>query len=60
MSRSYLAGGGIPNQRRKALEEAAEAHGRKSLITQPDAESLNGVGDYARVKGPELVDLVER
>jgi hypothetical protein len=58
MSRSYLASGRIPDQRRKILEEAAEAHRGKALVSQPDTESLNGIGYDACVIGAKLIDLL--
>jgi hypothetical protein len=60
MSRSNFASGRIPDQGRKILEETSEARSSKPFISQPDTESLNGVGNYAGAEGPELVDLVGR
>jgi hypothetical protein len=60
MRRSYLAGGRITDQRRKALEQAAEARRGKPLVAQPDAEGLYGVGYDTRVESSKLVDLVGR
>jgi hypothetical protein len=60
MSRSNFASCRIPDQGRKTLEEAAEAGSGKTFVSQPDTKGLNGVGDYACIKGAELVDLVGR
>lgn len=60
MSRSYFAGRRVAHHGREAFEETTEARSSKAFVTQPDTESLNGVGDCACVKRPELVDLVRR
>jgi hypothetical protein len=60
MCRSDFASCRVTHHGRETFEKAAKAGSCEPFVSQPDAESFNGVGYDAGVEGLELVDLVGR
>jgi hypothetical protein len=60
ISRSNFACGRAAHHGRKIFEETAKPCGGKPFIAQTDTKTLNRIRYYARVEGPELIDLLGR